>query len=249
MLALAARTAFTSRRWMPCAGRALHCWYGVPAAGQRRLVLWNFIRLTACLASRKRLVHALLVLRTVTYGPAQARSVHASEARLENRWTWRHGSHTTAGWRKPRPGGRLHMVGRWQVPDVADVRRDARGDAGDARSVGGAGSAGDAGVGSAGNADVGSAGDAGNAGGTGDAGRAARAAVVVRLATLADIDAVSVIESAAFADPWPAEAFQAQLARSVVWFAVAELHDEVVGYVVEIVVGDEAEIANIAVGS
>lgn len=141
------------------------------------------------------------------------------------------------------------MVGRWQVPDVADVRRDARGDAGDARSAGGAGSAGDAGVGSAGNADVGSAGDAGNAGGTGDAGRAARAAVVVRLATLADIDAVSVIESAAFADPWPAEAFQAQLARSVVWFAVAELHDEVVGYVVEIVVGDEAEIANIAVGS
>ena len=71
--------------------------------------------------------------------------------------------------------------------------------------------------------------------------------VIVRRAAPADVKAVAAIERTAFADPWPQEAFEAQLARRIVWFAVAELDDQVVGYVMAIIAADEAEIANIAV--
>ena len=70
---------------------------------------------------------------------------------------------------------------------------------------------------------------------------------VVRRATDGDVKAVAAIERSAFADPWPEEAFEAQLQRRVAWFAVAEVDREVAGYLVAFMVADEAEIANIAV--
>lgn len=77
--------------------------------------------------------------------------------------------------------------------------------------------------------------------------------VTVRRAREADIAGVSQIERASFGDPWPDEAFQALLERDVAWFAVAEAPEgdrhrlKVAGYLVALVVADEAEIANIAV--
>jgi ribosomal-protein-alanine N-acetyltransferase len=84
------------------------------------------------------------------------------------------------------------------------------------------------------------------AAGTG-ASRDGGAGVVVRHATGSDVKAVAAIERSAFADPWPEEAFEAQLERRVAWFAVAEVDREVAGYLVAFMVADEAEIANIAV--
>ena len=66
----------------------------------------------------------------------------------------------------------------------------------------------------------------------------------IRAASTADLDAIARIESASFADPWPRRAFQAHL-RDV--FLVAESARDVAGYVVARLMGDEAEILNVAV--
>ena len=89
--------------------------------------------------------------------------------------------------------------------------------------------------------------------------------VSVRLAELGDVAAVTAIESVSFSDPWSREAFESSLALSHIRFFVAETADgesdsasrassrgesgEVVllGYVVALVLGDEGEIADLAV--
>jgi ribosomal-protein-alanine N-acetyltransferase len=66
----------------------------------------------------------------------------------------------------------------------------------------------------------------------------------IRAASTADLDAIARIEAASFADPWPRRAFQAHL-RDL--FLVAESTSGVAGYLVARLMGDEAEILNVAV--
>lgn len=72
--------------------------------------------------------------------------------------------------------------------------------------------------------------------------------VVIAPATPADIDAVTQLESVAFADPWTRQAFEAALKERHARFRVARSPDgSVVGYLIAWFVFDEAEIANVAV--
>ena len=72
--------------------------------------------------------------------------------------------------------------------------------------------------------------------------------VAIAPATPADIDAVTQLESVAFADPWTRQAFEAALKERHARFRVARSPDgSVVGYLIAWFVFDEAEIANVAV--
>lgn len=71
--------------------------------------------------------------------------------------------------------------------------------------------------------------------------------VRVRPATPGDLPAILVIEQASFGDPWTLGAFRSMLGQSHVLGSVAELDGEVVGYTIAWAIGDEAELANIAV--
>jgi ribosomal-protein-alanine acetyltransferase len=64
---------------------------------------------------------------------------------------------------------------------------------------------------------------------------------------MGDLDAVVAIECASFADPWTAESFVSVLGLPHMRFLVAEEGDELLGYVVAMVVADEGEIADLAV--
>ena len=69
-----------------------------------------------------------------------------------------------------------------------------------------------------------------------------------------DVAAVQVIEEAAFADPWTADAFDAAIALDHMRFLIAEwtgggASGGVAGYVVALLLGAEVEIANLAVSS
>jgi ribosomal-protein-alanine N-acetyltransferase len=90
-------------------------------------------------------------------------------------------------------------------------------------------------------------------------------AVCVRSASSADLDAVTLIESVSFSDPWSKAAFASSLVLPHVRFFVAESVDgevgggvrpseggessqpPLLGYVVTLVLGDEGEIADLAV--
>lgn len=76
-------------------------------------------------------------------------------------------------------------------------------------------------------------------------------AVAVRRATPADLDRVAEIEHASFADPWTLDALATALGLAHVRFLVAEqgagAELRLVGYVVALVMGDEGEIADVAV--
>ncbi len=80
----------------------------------------------------------------------------------------------------------------------------------------------------------------------------------VREATAADLAAVAVIEALSFADPWSADAFASSLALPQARFYLAEERDPdeqetaagaptLLGYVVALTVGEEGEVANLAV--
>lgn len=69
----------------------------------------------------------------------------------------------------------------------------------------------------------------------------------IRPATIADIPAILVIEQASFADPWTLGAFRGMLSQPHVIGSVAESEGEVVGYTIAWAIGDEAELANLAV--
>jgi ribosomal-protein-alanine N-acetyltransferase len=73
--------------------------------------------------------------------------------------------------------------------------------------------------------------------------------VVLRPALSSDVDAVAGIERASFSDPWSARAFLPLLRESSTLFLVATSSpgDEILGYAVAWFVGEEAELANLAV--
>jgi len=81
------------------------------------------------------------------------------------------------------------------------------------------------------------------------------AAVVVRPAEARDLPSILTIEEASFSDPWTADAFESAFALQRMRLFVAEEHAEpgssgapaVVGYVVALLLGLEAEIADLAV--
>ena len=66
----------------------------------------------------------------------------------------------------------------------------------------------------------------------------------IRAASSADLPAIAGIEAVTFPDPWSVRVFAAHLADL---FLVAEHADRVVGYIIARVMGDEAEILNVAV--
>jgi ribosomal-protein-alanine N-acetyltransferase len=71
--------------------------------------------------------------------------------------------------------------------------------------------------------------------------------VQLRPADTADVAALARIEAATFSDAWPVASFRSLLRASTTRMTVAERDGEVLGYSVVIQVGDQAELANIAV--
>lgn len=78
--------------------------------------------------------------------------------------------------------------------------------------------------------------------------------IVVRAAVEADIPEVCEIEQASFADPWSAESFRTSLDPKRMRFLVASSVGpgagdaaRLVGYVIALLLSDEAEVADIAV--
>lgn len=69
----------------------------------------------------------------------------------------------------------------------------------------------------------------------------------IRVATDDDVAVIHRIERACFTDPWSASSFRSMFAHPQVQATVAERDGAVVGYCVAWMVGDEAELANIAV--
>lgn len=82
---------------------------------------------------------------------------------------------------------------------------------------------------------------------------AEEATVVVRPATTEDVTAVVALEAAAFTDPWSARSFAGLIGRPEVIFSVLVLRhgvaEEVAGYSVTYLLGEEADLANIAVSA
>jgi [ribosomal protein S18]-alanine N-acetyltransferase len=78
-----------------------------------------------------------------------------------------------------------------------------------------------------------------------------RGLLVVRPATPADLAEIADIERASFADPWTHDALATAMGLAHVRFRVAEsgggADRRLVGYVVALVMGDEGEIADLAV--
>ena len=76
-------------------------------------------------------------------------------------------------------------------------------------------------------------------------------ALAVRPATRTDLEQIARIEQASFADPWTFDALETALGMAHIRFLVAEegrgAGSRLVGYVVALVMGDEGEIADIAV--
>jgi ribosomal-protein-alanine N-acetyltransferase len=76
-------------------------------------------------------------------------------------------------------------------------------------------------------------------------------AIRLRRATPADVDRIAEIECASFADPWASEALETAVGLGHIRFLVAEAGGDagsrLVGYVVALVMGDEGEIADLAV--
>lgn len=78
-----------------------------------------------------------------------------------------------------------------------------------------------------------------------------KSAVVIRPATARDLVTIASIEAMAFSDPWTYDSLATALGLDHVRFLVAEeaggTVQRMVGYVVALVVGDEGEIADLAV--
>jgi ribosomal-protein-alanine N-acetyltransferase len=83
----------------------------------------------------------------------------------------------------------------------------------------------------------------------------ASSAVKVRLAEARDLPSILAIEEASFSDPWTADTFESAMALQRMRLYVAEEPAEqgkagapvLVGYVVALLLGEEAEIADLAV--
>ena len=68
-----------------------------------------------------------------------------------------------------------------------------------------------------------------------------------RPATLDDVPAIAEIERASFGDPWSEASFRGTFANEGAIVRAAEQEGRVVGYSVAWVIGDDAELANLAV--
>jgi ribosomal-protein-alanine N-acetyltransferase len=79
--------------------------------------------------------------------------------------------------------------------------------------------------------------------------RREKPAVVERRATLDDVTAIVAIEQATFSDPWSAASIRRLFEQDHAVVRVALLGRTVVGYGVVWVIGDEAELANLAVAA
>lgn len=77
------------------------------------------------------------------------------------------------------------------------------------------------------------------------------APLILRPVATEDLPAVVAIEGRAFADPWSPDAFESAMGLPQIRFLVAEEGEgatrRIVGYVLTMEVGDEGEVANIAV--
>ena len=73
--------------------------------------------------------------------------------------------------------------------------------------------------------------------------------MVIEAAVESDIPEVAAMERACYSDPWAASAFKGLHENPAVHFAVARREDRgpIAGYVVAWFVGDEGEVANLAV--
>jgi ribosomal-protein-alanine N-acetyltransferase len=72
--------------------------------------------------------------------------------------------------------------------------------------------------------------------------------VTIEPAIHADVGAIAELERTAFSDPWSLASFEAVLAESAAFMAVArDASNEIAGYVVAWFAADEGEIANLAV--
>jgi ribosomal-protein-alanine N-acetyltransferase len=70
---------------------------------------------------------------------------------------------------------------------------------------------------------------------------------VIRDASPDDLPAILEIERGCFSDPWSERSFRSLLGAPRTWFRVVEQSGAVVGYLVAWHIGDEAELANLAV--
>ena len=77
--------------------------------------------------------------------------------------------------------------------------------------------------------------------------RTRQTAVTIRKATARDLDDVTAIERAVFADPWSRRSFADLVDERHVVFLVAADENAVVGYAIVLVSGVESELANLAV--
>jgi ribosomal-protein-alanine N-acetyltransferase len=73
--------------------------------------------------------------------------------------------------------------------------------------------------------------------------------MVIEAAVASDIPEVAAMERACYSDPWAASAFKGLHENPSVHFAVARREDRgpIAGYVIAWFVGDEGEVANLAV--
>ncbi|MHB1299101.1 MAG: ribosomal protein S18-alanine N-acetyltransferase [Gemmatimonadaceae bacterium] len=74
-----------------------------------------------------------------------------------------------------------------------------------------------------------------------------RKKLVIRRATEEDVAAIHAIEVESFGDPWSVGSFRSTLAHPQVVAKVAERAGKVIGYSIAWIVGDEAELANLAI--
>jgi len=75
------------------------------------------------------------------------------------------------------------------------------------------------------------------------------APVTIRAMRVADLDAVVRIELEAYTMPWTESTFRGLLRRRDADLFVAEIEDELVGYLVQWFVGDQGELGNVAVAA
>jgi ribosomal-protein-alanine N-acetyltransferase len=73
--------------------------------------------------------------------------------------------------------------------------------------------------------------------------------IELRFATADDAPAMHAIEVESFGDPWSAASFRSMLAHPQMHARVAMRGDVLLGYCIAWIVGDEAELANLAVTS
>jgi len=74
-----------------------------------------------------------------------------------------------------------------------------------------------------------------------------RPSLILRDAVVEELEAIVAIERVCFSDPWSVASFRQLLGATTAHFRVATRDEVVVGYAVATLIGEEAELANIAV--